>query len=233
MALSTAESVENWKGMGIIMNHSSLLLLEYLSSVIENRSLITDRHDEHIRLFTALMLEKIRQFYPDYGLTAENCREIVMASAMHDIGKVAIPDKILMKTSRLTDDEYRLVKNHTKKGKQIFDHILSKMNPEDEDYQLFQYCAEICMCHHERYDGNGYPGGLKGDDIPISAQVVGLADAYDSLLSDRLYKSAHTREDAFNMIVEGDCGVFSTRMLEIFRMVRLELEELLEKEKSK
>lgn len=215
------------------MNNSSLVLLEYLSSIIESRDLTIDRHDEHIRRFTALMLEKIRQFYPDYGLTAEDCRKIVIASAMHDIGKVAVPDKILMKPSRLSEDEYRVVKNHTKKGKRIFEHVLSKMSPKDEDYKLFQYCAEICMYHHERYDGNGYPLGLKGDDIPISAQVVGLADAYDSLLSDRLYKSAHSKEDAFDMIVEGDCGVFSTRMLDIFRVVRMEIEELLEKEKIK
>ena len=215
------------------MNNSSLILLEYLSSIIESRDLITDRHDEHIRRFTALMLEKVRRFYPDYGLSAEDCRKIVIASAMHDIGKIAVPDKILMKPSRLNEDEYRVVKNHTKKGKKIFDRVLAKMSPEDEDYKLFQYCGEICMYHHERYDGNGYPMGLKGDEIPISAQVVGLADAYDSLLSDRLYKSAHSKEDAFDMIIEGDCGVFSTRMLEIFQVVRMELEELLEKEKSK
>lgn len=212
------------------MDNSSLILLEYLSSIIESRDLVTDAHSEHIRRITELMLDQVRKFYPDYGLTAEDCRKIVIASAMHDVGKVAVPDKILMKPSRLSEDEFQIVQNHTKKGRKIFDHVLAKMDTSDEDYKLFQYCAEICMCHHERYDGNGYPRGLKGDDIPISAQVVGLADSYDSLVSDRLYKSAYKKEDAFEMIVEGECGVFSTRLLEVFRMVRIEIEEILEEE---
>lgn len=212
------------------MDNSSLILLEYLSSIIESRNLVIDMHSEHIRWITEIMLDQIRKFCPDYGLTAEDCRKIVIASAMHDVGKVAVPDKILMKPSRLTADEFQIVQNHTKKGWKIFDHVLAKMDPKDEDYKLFQYCAEICMCHHERYDGNGYPRGLKGDDIPISAQVVGLADSYDSLVSDRLYKSAYKKEDAFEMIVEGECGVFSTRLLEVFRIVRMEIEEMLEKE---
>lgn len=212
------------------MDNSSLILLEYLSSIIESRDLVTDMHSEHIRRITELMLDQIRKFCPDYGLTAEDCRKIVIASAMHDVGKVAVPDKILMKPSRLTADEFQIVQNHTKKGRKIFEHVLAKMDPKDEDYKLFQYCAEICMCHHERYDGNGYPRGLKGDDIPISAQVVGLADSYDSLVSDRLYKSAYKKEDAYEMIVEGECGMFSTRLLEVFRMVRMEIEEILEKE---
>lgn len=214
------------------MNDSALALIENLCSVIESKDMITERHSEHIRRFTELMLEKVMRFYPDYGLSTEDCRRIVIASTMHDIGKVAIPDKILHKPSRFNYDEYQIVQNHTKKGKQIFDAVLATMSPGDEDYKLFQYCAEICMYHHERYDGNGYPMGLKGNDIPISAQVVGLADAYDSLVSDRIYKCAFSRSDAFDMIVEGDCGVFSTRMLEVFRMVRLEMEEILEKEEK-
>ena len=212
------------------MDKSAMVLLEYLCSIIECGDLVTDKHSEHIRRFTELMLYQIRKFYPDYGLSAEDCRMIVTASAMHDVGKIAVPDKILLKPSRLSDDEFQTFQNHTKRGKKIFDYVLARMDPKDPDYKLFRYCSEICMCHHERYDGNGYPRGLKGDKIPISAQVVGLADSYDSLVGNRIYKSASTKEQAFEMIVEGECGVFSTRLLEVFRIVRLEIEELLEKE---
>lgn len=212
------------------MNASALSLIECLCSIIESKDMVKKNHNEHVRRYTELMLEKVMRFYPDYGLTAEDCDRICKASIMHDIGKISVPDKIRQKPSRLNEDEYLVVKNHTKRGKQIFDAVLATMSPQDEDYKLFQYCAEICMYHHERYDGNGYPMGLKGDDIPIAAQIVGLADAYDSLVSERIFKNAYSREHAFDMIVEGDCGVFSTRILEVFRMVRLEMEEILEKE---
>ena len=214
------------------MDRSSFILLEHLISIIESRDLVTDLHCKHVRRFTELMLEQVRKFYPDYGLTAEDCKYIVIASTMHDMGKIVVPDKIMLKPSRYNDDEFRVMKNHTKRGKKIFDHVLAQMKPEDKDYKLFQYCAEICMYHHERYDGNGYPEGLKGDAIPISAQVVGLADSYDSLISQRLYKAAYKKQDAFEMIIEGECGVFSTRLLEVFRMVRMEIEEILEKEEK-
>ena len=100
------------------------------------------------------------------------------------------------------------------------------MSESDPDYRLFDFCADICMYHHEKYDGRGYPEQLKGNDIPIWAQVVGLVDAYDSLLSERIYKPAFSKEEAFDMIVGGECGTFNPRLIEIFRMVRMELEEI-------
>ena len=146
----------------------------------------------------------------------------------HDMGKISVPDRILQKPGRLTFDEFQIVKNHTRKGRQIFENVLKKMSKKDSDYSLFEYCAEVCMYHHERFDGGGYPAGLKKDEIPISAQVVGLADAYDALISERIYKPAFDKDEAFEMIVEGKCGIFNPRLIEIFSMVRMELEEIQE-----
>lgn len=210
------------------MKKGEKLLIEYLSSLIESRDFQADHHCEHIRRFTEIILEKVMRFCPEYGLTSEDCEKIAFAATLHDLGKISISDKILQKPGRLTYDEFQIMKNHTRKGKKIFDHVLQTMDPEDPDYSLFQYCAEVCMYHHERFDGGGYPEGLKENEIPVSAQIVGLVDAYDALVSERVYKPAYDKGEAFEMIVEGECGVFSPRLLEIFRMVRMELEEILD-----
>ena len=145
----------------------------------------------------------------------------MQASAMHDVGKVAIPDNILLKPGKLTADEFEVMKLHTVKGCEIINTI-SFMN----DKEFFQYCYEICRNHHERYDGRGYPDGLKGEEIPIAAQVVSLADVYDALVSERVYKAAYEPEVAFEMIMNGECGIFSPKLLECFRMAKQEFEEL-------
>ena len=202
------------------------LLIEYLISIIESRDFSAEFHCEKVRRYTEVLLEKIQKYCPEYHLTDEQCEKISFAAMFHDMGKISVPDRILQKPGRLTFDEFQIMKNHTRKGRQIFDNVLQKMSKKDEDYSLFQYCAEICMYHHERFDGGGYPLGLKKDDIPIAAQVVGLADAYDALISERIYKPAFDKEEAFEMIVEGKCGIFNPRLIEIFSMVRMELEEI-------
>ena len=150
---------------------------------------------------------------------------------MHDIGKISVSDRVLQKPCRLSPDETEIMKNHTRKGKQIFDRVMKNLDENSSDYEVFQCCGDVCMSHHERFDGGGYPEGLKGNEIPISAQVVGLMDAYDALVSERIYKVAYDKNEAFEMIVEGECGVFNPRLIEIFRMVRMELEEVLEETK--
>lgn len=205
------------------------LLIEYLISVIESRDFSAEHHCQKMRLFTEVLLEKVRKYCPEYHLTKEQCDKISFAAMMHDMGKISIPDRILQKPGRLTHDEFQIIKNHTRKGRQIFDHVLQTMTEKDEEYELFRYCAEVCMYHHERFDGGGYPAGLKNNEIPISAQVVGLVDAYDALISERIYKPACDLDEAFDMIVEGKCGIFNPRLIEIFSMVRMELEEIQEK----
>lgn len=179
-----------------------------------------------MRRFTEIMMDKVRRFCPEYKLTEKDCDQIAFAATMHDLGKIAVPDRILHKPGRLDHDEQEIMKNHTRKGRQIFEHIVANMKPEDAEYELFGYCAEVCMYHHERFDGGGYPMGLEKNNIPISAQVVGLVDAYDALISERIYKPAYGREEAFEMIIEGECGIFNPRLIELFSMVRMELEEV-------
>lgn len=202
------------------------LLIEYLISIIESRDFFAEHHCEKVRRFTEIMLDKIVRFCPEYKLTKKDCEHIAFAAMMHDLGKIAVPDRILHKPGRLDYDELEIMKNHTRKGRQIFEHIAENMKPEDAEYELFCYCAEVCMYHHERFDGGGYPMGLEKNDIPISAQVVGLVDAYDALISERIYKPAYTKTEAFEMITEGECGIFNPRLIELFSMVRMELEEV-------
>lgn len=204
------------------------LLIEYLISVIESRDFFAEHHCEKVRKFTEIMLDKIRQFCPEYKLGERDCEHIAFAAMMHDLGKIAIPDRILHKPGRLSFEESQIMQNHTRKGRQIFEQIQKSMKQEDLDYDLFRYCGEVCMYHHERFDGGGYPIGLAKDDIPISAQIVGLADAYDALISERIYKPAYGKSEAFEMIVKGECGIFNPRLTEIFSLVRMELEEIQE-----
>lgn len=210
------------------MDKGNELLIQYLISIIENRDFSAEHHCEKVRRLTEVLLEKVRQYYPEYHLDEKRCEEIAFAAMLHDIGKISVPDRILQKPGRLTFDEFQIVKNHTRKGRQIFENVMKTMQKEDEELSLFKCCAEVCMYHHERFDGGGYPIGLQKDEIPISAQVVGLADAYDALISERIYKRGIDKGEAFDMIMEGECGIFNPRIIEIFSMVRMELEEIQE-----
>ncbi len=146
---------------------------------------------------------------------------IVAASSLHDIGKIAIPDNILLKPAKLTQDEFEYMKSHTTRGSEI---LSSFKDIWEEEYQKIGY--EICRHHHEKYDGKGYPDGLAGEEIPISAQLVSIADVYDALVSERVYKNAYSTDEAFHMIVTGECGVFSPKLLECFCHVKKDFEEL-------
>lgn len=210
-------------------NENANRLVEYLGSVIESGDLTNDRHCRQVRRCSALITDKLMQFFPEYGLTAEDRRRILFAAAAHDVGKIAVPDWILQKPGRLTFEEFEIMKNHTRKGYKMFQQMLLHVHKEDTDARsLFECCANVCLSHHERYDGGGYPQGLVGDDIPVEAQIVGLADAYDVLVSERIYKSAYTREEAFEMILEKECGVFHPKLIQIFQMSRMEIEEIYE-----
>ncbi len=208
------------------MQKGTGLLLEYLISMIESRDFFAEHHCEKVRKFTEIMLVKIRQFCPEYKLSVKECENIAFAAMMHDLGKMTIPDHILHKPGKLTFEEKQIMQNHTRKGRQIFEHIRQTLKKENAEYELFRCCAEVCMYHHERFDGGGYPQGLAKDEIPISAQIVGLADAYDSLISERIYKPAYGRAEAFEMIMKGECGIFNPRLMEIFSLVRMDLEDV-------
>lgn len=185
------------------------IMISILSQVMGFRNSESAAHILHINIITSMLLERLIQKTDRYQLDWNKCLLIATASALHDIGKIGIPDDILNKPGRLTSEEYEIMKKHTTIGAEM----LEKLDIY-RDEELVRIAYEICRGHHERYDGRGYPDGLKGDEIPISAQVVSLADVYDALTSVRVYKPAYSHEEAIRMILDGECGVFNPLLLE-------------------
>lgn len=196
-------------------------IIEILGTVVEYRNLESGEHVKRVGEYTRILAETFMVEYPEYGLTQDKINVIVSASALHDIGKITIPDSILLKPGRLTKEEFEYMKSHTTRGCELLE---SMKNVLDTQYKKVSY--EICRHHHERFDGKGYPDGLAGDAIPLPAQLVSVADVYDALVNERCYKDAFSPEEAFHMIVNGECGVFSPRLMEVFRKVRPEFEKL-------
>ena len=180
-----------------------------LSQIVEFRNGESGLHVLHINILTQLLLEKLMRKSENYDLSWSQQHMIATASALHDIGKIGIDEKILNKPGKLTKEEFEAMKQHTIIGARMLDSL--EMYHDEE---MMKYAYEICRWHHERYDGKGYPDGLKGEEIPISAQVVSLADVYDALVSDRVYKKAYSHEKAIEMILNGECGMFNPLLLE-------------------
>lgn len=195
---------------------SSRMMVSILSQIVEFRNGESGLHVRHINILTEMLLDRLMQKTGRYHLNWNEQYLITLASSLHDIGKIGIDEKILNKPGRLTAEEFEEMKKHTVIGEEILCSL--------ELYQnelLVKVAREICRWHHERYDGRGYPDGLKGEEIPISAQVVSLADVYDALVSDRVYKKAYSHEKAIQMILNGECGVFNPLLLEC----RLDIED--------
>jgi putative two-component system response regulator len=202
-------------------------IIDILGTVVECRDMESGEHIQRVKGYTEILANEMMKDYPEYGLTPKKIEIIVSASALHDIGKIAIPDNILLKPGKLTKEEYEYMKSHTTRGCLILKNIRGAW---DDEYGKCSY--EICRHHHERYDGKGYPDGLSGDEIPISAQLVSVADVYDALVNERVYKDAYSKEQAFQMIIQGECGVFSPKLLEAFRRARAEFEALTDAQKD-
>lgn len=203
------------------LRHSYDMIVDTLTSIIEHRSLESGQHILRIRGFTKLLLNELSSTRPEYQLTPQQIDLICRASALHDIGKISIPDSILNKPGRLTLEEFEIMKGHAATGCQM---LMTLPRTGNEDYLRFAH--DICHYHHERWDGGGYPDGLCGDGIPISAQAVGLADAYDALTTKRVYKPAFSPEKATCMILNGECGTFSPKLLDCFRRLGDDFAEL-------
>lgn len=195
-------------------------LIECLSTAVEFRSMESGDHVRRIRGLTKILAKCVRETYPEYGLDDEKIEKISAAAVLHDVGKIAIEDKILLKPGRLTKEEFEIMKEHTTRGCEIVD-TLSFI----EDKEFFRYCYDICRHHHEKFDGKGYPDGLAGEDIPICAQIVSIADVYDALVSDRVYKAGYPKDKAYQMIMDGECGLFNPKLLDCFTKVREQFEE--------
>ena len=199
------------------------MMVGILSQIVEFRNGESGPHVLHIQTLTRLLLERLVQKTGQYGLSWSEQYMISMASALHDIGKIGIDEKILNKPGKLTKEEFDIMKTHTLIGATMLENL--KM------YQgeiLLEVAYQICRWHHERYDGKGYPDGLVGEEIPISAQVVSLADAYDALISDRVYKKAYSHEQAVKMILNGECGAFNPVLLECLTDIQNHLKEVVD-----
>lgn len=194
--------------------HLSNMLVDVLSHIVEFRNGESGQHIVHIRTFTEVMLRQLQKMTERYQLKKDDISMIALAAALHDIGKIAIDEKILNKPGRLTKEEFEVMKTHSTIGAEMLEKL-----PNYQNTRLVQIAKEICRWHHERYDGRGYPDGLKGDEIPISAQVVALADVYDALVSERCYKKAYSHEKAIQMILDGECGVFNPILLDCLQKV--------------
>ena len=199
------------------------MLIGILSQIVEFRNGESGRHVIHINLITQLLLEQLVKKTGKYQLSWEERLLIATASALHDIGKVGIDEKILNKPGKLTKEEFEIMKTHTLIGAQMLDNLDMYRNEK-----LLKLAYEICRWHHERYDGKGYPDGLVGEEIPISAQVVSLADVYDALVSERVYKKAFSHEKALEMIRNGECGTFNPLLLQCMTEAQDKLKTMME-----
>ena len=203
--------------------HNGVLMISILSHVVEFRNSESGQHVLHIRTLTGLLLHQLVQKTDRYQLDESDISLISTASALHDIGKIMIPEEILNKPSRLTEEEYATIKTHTTEGARILKGLAI-----GQDEPLVKVAHAICRWHHERWDGGGYPDRLKGDEIPIAAQVVALADVYDALTSERCYKQSYSHEKAVDMILHGECGSFNPLLMECLKesseLLRTELQ---------
>lgn len=204
-------------------------MITILSAIVEFRNGESGNHTLRIRIITEILLECIMQKYPKYGLNYSAIADISNAAALHDIGKIAIPEEILNKPGKLTKEEFDIMKTHSAQGAEMLD----KMKNLVEHNTMFNYARHICRWHHERFDGRGYPDGLMGDQIPICAQVVSLADVYDALTSVRVYKPAYSHSQALAMIMNGECGQFNPELLDALNEVADTLAERIELNSSR
>lgn len=213
-----AEQTEELREQNQQLQNLNMGMIEALATATEFRSGESGEHVRRIHDITRLLLEKtpLREKFSD-----EEIRQIALAAILHDVGKISIPDAILNKPGRLTSEEFAVMQQHTVSG----DDMLTQI-PQLKGLPFYDYARLIARHHHERWDGKGYPDGLSGEDIPIYAQIVGVADVYDALVSQRVYKPPFEHGDAVDMIINGRCGVFNPLLMEYFRECAPAMREL-------
>ena len=203
------------------LRHMNDHIIDVMSNVVEFRNLESGDHVKRVKTFTNILAKHVAKAYPEYGLDDTMISIITSAAALHDVGKIVIPDGILLKPGKLTDEEFDVMKSHTTRGCDVIEMLVDIQQGE---YRRVSY--EICRYHHERYDGRGYPDHLQGEEIPIAAQIVSVADVYDALVHKRVYKAAFTPDVAYDMITNGKCGIFSPKLMACLTSARPELEEV-------
>lgn len=209
------DQIKELKEQAESLKQSKLNIIDVIGTIVESRNLESGEHIQRVKKYTNIIANKVMQEYPEYNLTAELVEIITNASSLHDIGKIAIPDSILLKPGKLTSEEFEIMKSHTIEGSKMITNI---DNVWDQLYDEISY--NITRYHHERFNGKGYPDGLSGDDIPIEAQIVSIADVYDALINVRCYKDAYSKDKAFEMILNGECGEFNPKIINCFKLVK-------------
>ena len=203
------------------------IMIQIMSNILGSRNSESREHILHIKIATEMMLRQLVKVTDAYPLTEADIALITTASSLHDIGKIRIPEEILNKPGRLTDEEFKIMKTHSELGAAII-----KDMDFPQDHPLVHTAWEICRWHHERWDGKGYPDGLKGEEIPICAQVVSIVDVYDALTSERCYKKAFDHDTAIQMILDGQCGQFNPILLKCLKELSLQFSNMFDKEIS-
>lgn len=191
-----------------------------LGTVAEFRG-FSKNHIRRVSEITRVLCDTLINYFPESNLSKEDAKCITDAACYHDVGKILIPDEIIMKPLKLTEAEFDVIKSHTTKGCEILDNI-----KEFQTEKMYHYSYEICRYHHERYDGSGYPEQLKGENIPLSAQIVSIADAFDALMTNTTYRKAIDFEKAYSMVMEGECGMFSPRITQCFKLSKDKIEDI-------
>ncbi len=199
----------------------NISLMDSLGTIVEYRNTENHEHIKRVKAFTKILATHMMKEFPEYELTEEKIDQITAASALHDIGKIMIPDNILFKPGKYTSEEFDYMKSHTIRGYDIIAQIA-----DNWDKELMDYCKQIARSHHEKFDGRGYPENIKGDKIPIAAQIVSVTDCFEALISESLYKKAYSFDAAFQMILNGDCGAFNPKLIEAFRNSRGEFHDI-------
>ncbi len=203
------------------LKNSNERVIDTIATIVEFRSMESSYHLKRIKGFVRILALTAMNNYPELGLNPHLVDVITQASAMHDIGKISVPDSVLLKPGRLTSEEFEVMKSHTTRGSEVIEMI-----KDVQDKEYYDVCLDICRHHHERYDGGGYPDGLKGEENSIAAQLTAISDVYDALVCDRVYKSAYPVDKAYEMIKNGECGVFSPKILACFEFARPDMEKL-------
>lgn len=200
------------------------MMISIFSNIVEFRNGESGLHVLHIRMITEMLCKYLSEETKQIRLSSKEISAITTASSLHDVGKIAIAEEILNKPGRLTNEEFEIMKTHAAIGAAMVERL-----EQYKEEPLVRLAHDICRWHHERWDGRGYPDGLKGNEIPIAAQIVALADVYDALTSERVYKPAFTGEEAVQMILEGKCGAFNPVLLDALKALQGEIQEALKK----
>ena len=188
---------------------------DLLGTVVEARNKESGTHVRRVKSFTKILTECVREKYPEYGIKESEQEYYEDASVLHDLGKIMISDSILLKPGKLTEDEFEEMKRHTLYGCDVLENVKQSWNT-----RYYELAYDVCRYHHEKWDGRGYPCGLKGDEIPIVAQIVSVADCYDALTTRRPYKVPFSHDKAYEMIMNGECGAFNPKLLDCFTICR-------------